>query len=192
MQFSFAPPCLANYSQWAFFEKMFSVEECEKIRLFFENPEIAKTGEHNTPIQNSDIRKSSVCWIPYSKDSAWIYEKISKTIFQCNNVRYGFKLSGFGEPLQLGKYSEGDHYSWHQDNGPGKFSIRKLSVVIQLSKPEDYDGGELQFLGFEDQKVSSGQGDMIVFPSFNPHRVTPVSRGERFSLVSWISGPPFC
>lgn len=190
MQFTFAPSPLANYSQWAFFEKAFTSEECEKIKALFDNPEIASIGNEQANTRNSDIRKSEICWIPYSSDTRWIYERISEFVFGCNNERYGFQLSGFGEALQLGRYTEGDHYTWHQDIGPGKMTTRKLSIVLQLSKPDEYEGGALEFQGF-DEKVSNNQGDLIIFPSFNPHRVTKVTKGERYSLVAWLSGPTF-
>jgi PKHD-type hydroxylase len=191
MQFTFNPQPLANYCQWAYYLKAFSAEECERIKLLFKDSVNSQTGNKENPQRNSRIRKSEVSWITYSQDVRWIYEKLSGFVFDCNNSRYGYQLSGFGEPLQLGRYIDGDHYAYHQDCGPNDFSIRKLSVVLQLSDPADYEGGALEFLGNEDEKVPNSQGDLILFPSFNPHRVTQVTSGERFSLVSWVSGSPF-
>jgi PKHD-type hydroxylase len=191
MQFTFAPQPLANYDQWAFYKAAFTPEECESIKKLFKDPVQALTGSHENPGRNSEIRKSDISWLPYSPEVKWLYEKLSKAIFDCNNTRYGFQLSGFGEALQIGRYSEGDHYAFHQDIGPKEMSIRKLSIVLQLSNPEDYEGGELEFQGFESIKVPNDQGDLILFPSFNPHRVKAVTKGTRYSLVAWISGPSF-
>jgi PKHD-type hydroxylase len=190
MQAAFRPGNLENYSQWAFYLKAFSTDECESIKKLFVNSSEALTGGGNGQPTHS-IRKSEVSWIELNKQTSWIYEKISNFVLICNASRYKFDLSGFVEPLQLGKYTEGSHYKYHQDFGPKDFSIRKLSVVLQLSDPADYEGGALEFLGHEDEKVPNSQGDLILFPSFNPHRVTQVTSGERFSLVSWVSGSPF-
>lgn len=184
----FKPEVLKDYAQWVFYKKAFTEEECLKIQKFFTD---YRQAEVAGGVRNSDIRKSDIKWLEYSEETFWIFQRITDFAFNCNNTRYKMDLTGFMEPLQLGRYSGGDHYAYHQDFGAGQFSIRKLSVVVQLSKPEEYEGGELQFQGFEDEKVVNGQGDLIIFPSFNPHRVTSITKGQRFSLVSWISGTPF-
>jgi len=77
---------------------------------------------------------------------------------------------------------------WHTDFA-GTRPFRKLSVSIQLSDPEDYEGGDLELLyGTEPQKLDRSRGALIVFPSFMLHRVTPVTRGARWSLVAWLLG----
>lgn len=190
MNYVFAPAPLTNYSPWAFYKNAFSKEECEEIVSMFKDPVDALIGGSDSPSLDSDIRKSTLSWLPFSDDTRWIYEKLSQFVMACNDGRYGFDLVGFGEHIQLGRYVPGDHYSWHQDFGGGPFSIRKLSLVLQLSDPSSYEGGELEFQGFTD-KAEKQQGDLMIFPSFNPHRVTPVTKGERYSLVAWISGPPY-
>ena len=88
------------------------------------------------------------------------------------------------------------HYGWHQDTDflEEGYDARKVSVVIQLSDPSEYEGGEFQFY-IEEEIVSPPQfktkGTVIVFPSFLKHRVTKVTKGSRNSLVSWIMGPHF-
>ena len=76
--------------------------------------------------------------------------------------------------------------------------IRKLSVTINLNPGEDYDGGNLKFdFGphsherFSEVTQARVQGSVIVFPSFQYHCVTPVTRGTRYSLVLWSLGAPF-
>jgi PKHD-type hydroxylase len=92
----------------------------------------------------------------------------------------------------LTRYSDGDFFNWHLDFGAGEISARKLSMTIQLSDPDEYEGGDLQFM--INEKIVTApreKGTLIIFPSFMIHRVTPIIRGTRQSIVGWVSGPPF-
>jgi PKHD-type hydroxylase len=81
-------------------------------------------------------------------------------------------------------------YGWHQDYG-GTIS-RKLSMVVQLTDPSEYEGGNLQVFTSEQPKnIRKQRGLIAVFPSFIVHQVTPVTQGTRQSLVAWVSGPSF-
>jgi PKHD-type hydroxylase len=85
-------------------------------------------------------------------------------------------------------YGDGGHYDWHADLGPG-ISNRKLSVVLQLSDPKDYVGGDLQMnTGGAITTVPKEYGLLCFFPSFVLHRVTPLTSGTRTSLVTWLCG----
>jgi len=107
------------------------------------------------------------------------------------NKDYRFELSGI-EPMQVARYTNSGFYGWHADTGRGSSSFRKLSLSVQLSGQEDYEGGDLEFQG-----VAKGCnplkeiGSAIIFPSFLHHHVTPVTKGTRWSMVAWIVGPPF-
>jgi PKHD-type hydroxylase len=69
-------------------------------------------------------------------------------------------------------------------------SNRKLSCVLQLSDAADYDGGDLQLNnGSQIITVPKEKGTITFFSSFTLHRVTPVTRGKRQTLVTWLSGP---
>jgi PKHD-type hydroxylase len=106
---------------------------------------------------------------------------------------WGYSLSN-QEKTQMGRYKSTDegYYDWHMDAGPPKDGIqRKLSISILLSDPSEFEGGELQFKGIEDQKILTKQGSIVVFPSFIEHKVTPVTKGVRYSAVTWASGPSF-
>jgi len=186
----FHPKPLENFSHWAFYEKAFTKIECMMIRALFEIG-AAKEAQIGNESINPNVRKTKIQWIQPDDSTRWIFDRLSNYVRDCNSHRYGFQLSGFYEPLQLTYYSCGDMYHWHQDSGGDKYSTRKLSVVIQLSDPEEYEGGALEFLGFESEKVPTEQGTVIIFPAFNPHRVTEVTKGERFSLVAWTTGEPF-
>ena len=194
--FAFFPRHLPDYHDYVFFDKShgnFSKEECEKIiSLFEENKKTeAKTGGQAgsllTHIPN-DKRKSHISWIGYNEKTHWIFEKLTRFV-EGANTRYGFQLNGFFESLQITEYQEGDHYDWHTDHGPAEFSVRKLSIVVQLSDPNDYEGGVLQIQ--QHQVQEKNQGDVILFPSFSAHKVWPVTKGKRYSLVAWVTGEPF-
>lgn len=106
---------------------------------------------------------------------------------------WNFEVTGFAENFQLTKYEKGNKYDMHVDAGLyGTPMPRKLSIVVQLSDPNDYEGGELDILCTDgDIEMLRGQGDVIVFPSYMYHKVREVTKGTRYSLVSWVGGPPF-
>ena len=155
-------------------------------------------------------RKSEIVWM----NDKWIYNEIHPFIHQANrDSGWNFDWD-FSESCQFTKYGVGQHYGWHSDswdkpydkpdepNSHGK--IRKLSVTVSLSDPSEYDGGNLEFdfrnqVDWERNKKSKikecteirPRGSIIVFPSFVWHRVNPVTRGTRYSLVIWNLGYPF-
>jgi PKHD-type hydroxylase len=112
---------------------------------------------------------------------------------QLNGQFFDFDLYGFVEDFQYTVYEEGnDHYTWHMDKGKNSTSPRKLSLVLQLSDPSEYDGGDLEiFTGVNTTTLEKKKGIIHAFPSFVMHRVTPVTRGVRRTLVIWVSGPKF-
>ena len=140
------------------------------------------------------IRRSQVSWLQKSQDTAWVFEKLAHIASSLNAQYYRFDLTGFGEALQLTNYDQSEHgmYGWHQDYG-GKLSpSRKLSLVLQLTDPSQYEGGNLQVMtGGQPQNVRKERGLVAAFPSYVLHQVTPVTSGNRQSLVAWISGPAF-
>lgn len=147
----------------------------------------------------SDIRDSTVAWVPVNNDTAWIYERIGQQIRRLNNQYFNFDLWGFEDALQYTVYEAkpdsprgGQHYGWHTDMfGKNLRACRKLSFTIQLSDPMDYQGGELWLCGTTRHVLSKERALMCVFPSFLDHEVTPVTAGVRRSLVGWVVGPQF-
>lgn len=142
----------------------------------------------------SEIRVSKVTWFDLTDDTAWLYDKLAFIARQLNGQFYQFDLSGFVEDFQFTVYegSQKGHYDWHQDSGANTTVPRKLSLVMQLSSPEDYEGGILELkTSKNDLQVERKRGLITVFPSYQLHRVTPVTSGTRLSLVAWISGPKF-
>jgi PKHD-type hydroxylase len=112
---------------------------------------------------------------------------------QANEARFKFDVSGFmnyDAPMIM-EYSKGCHYDWHIDVGKA-VPNRKLSYTIQLSKPDDYEGGDLEFLGTEtNTEAFRQQGTCIIFPSFLAHKVTKVKNGTRYAVVGWVHGPTY-
>lgn len=107
---------------------------------------------------------------------------------------WGFALSGL-EDVQIGRYSVDGHYDWHTDDGIGSSpTYRKLSFVLLLNDPSEYEGGVLEIESFNKDRIYTKEmkcGSVIVFPSCLKHRVTPVTKGTRYSAVGWASGPYF-
>ena len=143
-------------------------------------------------IQN-EKRRSEVDWLEYAEDNKWVFKKLSHVVSELNAKYFNFDITGFGEALQLTNYHESRQgtYTWHQDFGSSGIS-RKLSMVLQLSDPRDYEGGELQLLtGKTPIKIEKKKGLITAFPAWTLHQVTPVTKGTRQTLVAWVSGPTF-
>lgn len=141
------------------------------------------------------IRKSKTAWVSLNPETVWLYDRLAYVARMVNSQYWRFDLEGFVEDFQYTLYDEpDDHYTWHMDtvkNADGK-TPRKLSMVVQLSDPGDYTGGDLQVKGgADDTTIHRERGLITVFPSYMLHRVTPLESGVRKSLVVWISGPPF-
>jgi PKHD-type hydroxylase len=133
-------------------------------------------------------------WMFLGQD-ADIAETISRYCRKSNRSNFGYDITEMNE-IQFTEYDGapegGGKYDWHYDTfweNPMPFD-RKLSVVIQLSHPNEYTGGEFEFFGMPSPGLEwKERGSILIFPSFFFHRVLPVTSGKRTSLVSWIEGP---
>lgn len=189
MQNKFPIPTLTNFDIFAFYEKAFSSVECDAIKKLFVDLNSGCVG-HDGNVE-ANIRKSQIRFEERTKETEWIFDKLTGFAFNCNLARWHFQLSGFYEGLQLTEYDEnGSHYDWHMDNGNGEMSIRKLSLILLLDDGSEYEGGELGFLGVNEKKKFNA-GTLIVFPSYVGHKVYPVTKGKRRTVVAWISGDPY-
>ena len=216
---------LSNY--YYYFQSALTPRVCDQIIEYGKRhkPEIAVTGgveknEINTKkdgtFKKSALkklhvkRKSDIVWM----NDTWLYKEIHPYIREAN-TKAGWNFDwDFSESCQFTRYGVGQYYGWHCDswdkpynkpddlNSHGK--IRKLSVTISLSEPEDYVGGNLEFdmrnqKDWEQDKKKAihecteirPRGSIIVFPSFVWHRVAPVTKGTRYSLVVWNLGQPW-
>ena len=140
--------------------------------------------------ERENYRKASAAWIAPDADTRWIYERIATMIAKLNGW-YRYELFGFLEPLHFIRYDEGGKFDWHLDCGGDRTCTRKLSVTVQLTPPDDYAGGGLEFCPQGELHRSRYHGAATVFPSMLAHRVTPIERGVRHSIVAWIHGPSF-
>jgi PKHD-type hydroxylase len=141
---------------------------------------------------DDSIRSSSVKWIPHTEQWHWLYQKLMDYAVQANNQLWGFDLISAPEQIQYTEYYDTakGHYDWHQDIGPGQGSLRKVSLTVQLSDADEYEGGDLQIWqgGQSVQSAPRGAGNVVVFPSYMMHRVMPVTKGTRRSFVLWVGG----
>ena len=198
------------------FNSVLSSRLCDHIISYSKNLESVKgiTGQEGQdrniklkPLSKKEeknllkTRDSSIVWM----NDNWIYKEIHPYVEQANKLAgWNFQWD-YSESIQFTKYSKGQFYDWHIDsldeviknkdiNHDGK--NRKLSVTCNLSDEKDYGGGELQFCHIKKGKIKintlkMGKGSIIVFPSYVWHRVKPITRGNRYSLVVWTLGQPF-
>jgi PKHD-type hydroxylase len=141
--------------------------------------------------ENTDkFRKSNIKWLPFDSKWDWVIDKIMSQVVEANDTIWKFDLNSVIDNIQYTEYEgNGGHYDWHLDIGPGTISHRKISIVIQLSNPDDYVGGDLEIMtGSDHTKIPRGKGNVIIFPSFLLHRVVPLISGNRKSLVLWVGG----
>jgi PKHD-type hydroxylase len=174
------------------FSNVFTPAECNAISKYKFPME---KGSVHTNI-NADVRRSEISWIPRNEYFWPLYERILEIVGTVNENIYKFDIAALDERIQFTQYNEKNSgwYNWHFDIGPAyRPSTRKISISVQLSDPSEYEGGNLEFSLDNDHvfTASRDQGTVICFPSFMRHRVTPVTKGTRRSLVTWVSGPSF-
>ena len=152
----------------------------------------ASIGGDKTSQLDESIRKSRIKWIHHDDRSWWVYDKLVKHIEEANKT-WGFAINSIIDSIQYTEYYEGGgHYDWHMDVGNYPMNNRKISVTIQLSSPDDYEGGDLEFwVGRTPDKAPREHLLAILFPSYLMHRVTPITKGVRKSLVVWVGGDTF-
>lgn len=174
---------------YAYLNNLFTSDECKKII------EIAnqKGMEKGKTVGKSDVRLSEICWLFPNNDMVWVYEKITGAVNHLNEQFFQFDIFSFNEGLQFTNYkAPGGHYGKHIDR-IFNTAVRKLSLSIQLTDPKEYEGGELILYesNEEGETMQKEQGTLILFPSYVMHEVKPVTKGERNSLVGWVTGNQF-
>lgn len=184
-------PFARKVEPYTWWDNCFTPEELDILQNKAKNAEIPATVLNGEVGVNSDVRRSNVSWLLNNPENAWVFSKLAHVGASLNAQFYGFDLTGFGEGLQLTNYDGADTgmYTWHQDYAA--LISRKLSLVVQLSDPSEYEGGELQISTGPLHVVKKQRGLITAFPSWALHQVTPVTKGTRQSLVAWISGPDF-
>jgi len=196
----FAPTPTFGISEHPFvtWEDGFSSEEIDKLIEYCDQLPASKgtIGGSGPDEDISVIRESKVSWVGLNQDTQWIYDRLAFIIRQLNGQFYKFDIYGFSEDLQYTTYNEEDsgHYTWHLDAGVNYNGAapRKLSAVLQLTDPAEYEGGDLElFSSANPTQVTKKKGLVAAFPSYMLHRVSPVTKGIRKTLVVWVCGPSF-
>lgn len=176
------------------YRNAFSEQECERlIELGRQSGSAdAALDKGGDTIQQAQYRSGAASWLsPTDESTRWAFEKSLALMHKANATNWDFQLNGEDAFLQFTSYYVGDFYDWHLDIGESHQDTgkRKLSLVLQLSDPAEYSGGDLElFVQREPRNAPRDRGTVIIFPSYNLHRVTPVTDGSRFSLVHWATG----
>jgi PKHD-type hydroxylase len=189
-----------SHIQWSGANRLLSRAECEWTiacgqRLPLEFASVGTPTDRRVDLGTRCVESTALD----TPECDWLYERIALRAQWANAEHYEFDLTGLIEQVQFLKYTvEADekpngHYSWHVDFGEAAMATRKLSMVIQLSPPEAYDGCDFSMMSDRglQQLNYREQGAAFMFPSWTPHMVGPITRGVRYALVCWIHGPRF-
>ena len=175
---------------------MFSPKQCQMIieagRAQPKQDASVGMVEEKSGIVDTNTRTSHISWIPFSKMPE-MYKDIETIMKKTNGNHFGFDDMQLTEMAQYTEYPSGGFYDWHMDsdiNFAHEPPIRKISMTCLLSHESEFEGGELE-LEKEKNKIKLAQGQAVFFASFIRHRVAPVTRGVRKSLVMWFGGSPF-
>jgi len=189
-----------------YFTKGLSSKQCEYIlkqggKQILKKGTVGDGGDKKLNVQKT-VRDSNVCFLNDKK----IYSFIAPFIKTANeNAGWNFQFD-WHESCQFTKYKKNHFYNWHQDAWKGCYppdkgtyanKVRKLSSVVWLDNPKTYEGGDLELQEYSNKptlfqtKQLMKKGSIIVFPSFILHRVTPVTKGTKHSLVTWTLGEEF-
>ena len=175
---------------WAFLNEVFTPEECAKI-IEIGNRELQiATVKGDELIQS--IRESQISWLRPSAETDWMFRRVTDAVTDMNKKYFNFDLLGLAEGFQFTRYdAPTGRYGMHMDKSLNG-SVRKLSLTIQLSDPDDYEGGDLViYTDATPQMMKREKGKLVLFASYILHEVRPVTKGTRYSLVAWIAGKPF-
>ena len=174
---------------------LFTPEQCQKIidcgRR--QKPQQAQVGM-NKPEGCVDTKKrvTTISWIPIEEMKP-MYNDLNNFIQKANENHFGFGDIQVTENAQFTEYPEGGFYDWHMDcdvNMAHEPPVRKISMTLLLSPENQFEGGDLELMA-KGKKAKLKQGHAIIFASFLNHKVNPVTRGVRQSLVCWFGGKPF-
>ena len=206
---------MISFNEWHIIHEAIDRKTCKKIIALGKKdfaPGMADSYQENKEDTKrisefnivKDTRVSDVHWITNNK---WVNNLVVPALTSANEkAGWNYDITSV-EALQLTRYRKGGFYSWHNDGqqchlaahaygdkDPNKY-VRKLSMTILLNS--NYSGGEFQFCSYRQQEQiittpeTGGTGSIVIFPSYMEHRVAPVTKGIRYSLVAWFLGPPF-
>jgi len=173
---------------------LFTPEQCQLIINAgrSEPVQMGEVGGGDKGTVDTKTRTSHISWIPFNKMPE-MYQTLERVIKQTNGNHFGFDGITLTEPAQYTEYPEGGFYDWHIDsdvNCANEPPVRKISMTCLLSHESEFEGGGLELMS-EGKIARPKQGQAIFFASFIRHRVVPITKGVRKSLVLWVGGPPF-
>ena len=175
---------------------LFTPEQCRQIIASgrAQKPQQAKVGmgksEGGT---DTNKRVTTISWIPF-QEMGHMYQDLNNFIQKANENHFGFGDIQVTEQAQFTEYPEGGFYDWHMDcdvNMQHEPPVRKISMTLLLNDPSEFEGGDLELLENKNKATRLKQGHAIIFASFLRHRVNPVTKGMRQSLVVWFGGKAF-
>jgi len=184
------------FVDWCYADNALSVKDCKLIASIGKaNLEEAKTNGKNT---NHQDRKGSVCFFEPGQypEADTALRSLVEIFSQVVEWHWGYTLKEI-KPIQLAFYKAGDFYDWHYDMSGDKerskqsLQKRHFSATVELTDPDTYEGGGLEFQGFKNNTPEKKQGTLIAFPSFLLHRARKVLTGERMALVLWAESNLF-
>jgi len=172
---------------------LFTPEQCQLIINAgkSEPQQTAQVGVNSGGIIDTKTRTSHISWIPFSKMPE-MYKTLEEIMQRTNSNHFGFENMQITEPAQYTEYPEGGFYDWHIDSDidfKNEPPVRKISMTCLLSPESEFEGGGLE-INKDGDIAKPKQGQAIFFASFIRHRVVPVTKGIRKSLVMWFGGTP--
>ena len=178
-------------------QPIFTTEQCQIIinagrKEPKQNASVGTKDGIKGGVIDTKTRTSHISWIPFKKMPE-MYKDIERIMKKTNGNHFGFDGVTLTEYAQYTEYPEGGFYDWHIDNDVNcahEPPVRKISMTCLLSPESEFEGGDLELMA-EGKVAKIKQGHAVFFASFVRHRVKPVIRGNRKSLVMWFGGPPF-
>jgi len=173
---------------------IFTPEQCQLIINAGRSEPVqdGQVGGGNGGVVDTKTRTSHISWIPFNKLPE-MYKTLETIMKKTNNNHFGFEGMKITEQAQYTEYPAGGFYDWHIDSdvvGMNEPPVRKISMTCLLSPDNEFEGGGLELMS--DGKIAKPkQGQAIFFASFIRHRVIPITKGTRKSLVMWFGGTPF-
>jgi PKHD-type hydroxylase len=180
-------------NRYYYINEAISKKDCDEFIDKYKEAEFTQGKIYKSEIPELKHRNNKIHWITEANNllvrALWSY------ILEFNSHHFNLILNGY-ETVQLARYDKNCFYGWHQDTTrnekEGNKPTRKLTVMIQLSKPEDYEGGKFQlFNGMREleEPPIQNQGSLVIFDSTEWHRATEITEGVRYSLTMWANGP---
>ena len=189
----------SNWNDFYYYKNVFNDEMIKNLTdMVYANYKFSKgktgTKELGDMTDSYETNNRDIAYIDPKPHSKWLYDLLFPLALEANKNLFHFDIDIVTDLIHYVIYPEdGGHLDWHMDVGAHGVNKRKLAMTVQLSDSSDYEGGDFQiWMGGKNYiTVPREKGDVIVFPSFCMHRVTPITRGERRCLVFWTGGRPF-